>query len=191
MTAPFALVHLDESCLGNGREGDNPGGAGGLVERDEAGVITRRDLALAAPATTNNRMALEGAIAVLEALAAEGRHRLLVVSDSQYLVKGMTEWVPGWIRRGWRRQGGPIENLALWQRLVDRATLHEIEWTWVKGHAGHPKNEYVNDLAMAAAGSQQPSGGLIPSNFESWLAAKRAKGLYLAYDPDRRARAPA
>jgi ribonuclease HI len=91
-----AVVHLDESCLGNGREGDNPGGAGGLIEARSRGKIQRRDFYTHAPATTNNRMALTGAITVLRLLAAKGKRlRVLMVSDSEYLVKGMREWVPG------------------------------------------------------------------------------------------------
>ena len=90
---PAAVVHLDESCLGNGRQGDNPGGGGGLVEvRSRNGRIHRRDLYIHSPATTNNRMALSGAIAVLQLLAQKGvRLEVLIVSDSQYLVRGMRE----------------------------------------------------------------------------------------------------
>nr|MBA3260660.1 hypothetical protein [Gemmatimonadales bacterium] len=121
-----AILHLDESCLGNGREGDNPGGGGGLIEsRVPSGRIERRDFYIHAPATTNNRMALSGAIAALQLLAQKGaRLRALIVSDSEYLVKGMREWVPGWASRGWRRKTGPIENLELWQALTASARLH-------------------------------------------------------------------
>ena len=83
-----------------------------------AGRIQRRDFYLHSPATTNNRMALSGAIAALQLLARKGaRLRVLIVSDSEYLVRGMREWVPGWVGRGWRRKEGPIENLELWQAL--------------------------------------------------------------------------
>ena len=116
----IAILHLDESCLGNGREGENPGGGGGLIEaRSGNRKIQRRDFYISSPATTNNRMALSGAIAALQLLARKGASlQVLIVSDSQYLVKGMREWVPGWIGRGWRRKEGPIENLELWQVLV-------------------------------------------------------------------------
>ena len=102
----IAVLHLDESCLGNGREGENPGGGGGLIEaRSGSRRIQRRDFYISAPATTNNRMALAGATAALDLLAKKGaRLRVLMVSDSQYLVKGMREWVPGWVVRGWRRK---------------------------------------------------------------------------------------
>jgi ribonuclease HI len=181
-----ALLHLDESCLGNGREGENPGGSGGLVEaRSGNRRIHRLDFYIHSPATTNNRMALSGAIAALQLLARKGaRMRALIVSDSEYLVKGMREWVPGWIARGWKRKVGPIENLELWKALVASAALHEVQWTWVRGHRGHPKNEYANDLAVAAARGQKPSEGMVESGFESWLAAKQAKGLYAGYAPD-------
>ena len=109
---------------------------------------------------------------------------MLVVSDSQYLVRGMREWVRGWAARGWTRKGGPIENLALWQALVASARLHEVQWTWVRGHQGHAKNEYANDLAVLAAREQRSSGGLVESDFGPWLERQRAKGRYLAYDPD-------
>jgi ribonuclease HI len=181
-----AILHLDESCLGNGREGQNPGGGGGLVEaRSNNGNIHRRDFYISSPATTNNRMALASAVAALQLLARKGaRLPVLIVSDSQYLVKGMREWVPGWVGRGWRRKEGPIENLELWKALVASSRLHDVQWTWVRGHKGHPKNEYANDLAVLAAKEQRTSEGIVESGFDEWLEAKRAKGLYLAYDPD-------
>ncbi len=182
---PIAIIHLDESCLGNGREGPNPGGAGGLIEARTASGVQRRDFFIHAPETTNNRMALAGAIAALQLLAAKGqRLRVLMVSDSEYLVKGMREWIPGWVARGWRRKGGEIENLSLWQALVGSAGAHEVQWTWVRGHAGHPKNEYANDLAVDAATRQVTSEGAIESGFASWLATQRTRGRYEDYDPD-------
>jgi ribonuclease HI len=178
-------VHLDESCLGNGKPGDNPGGAGGLVEIRAPKGIERRDFYIHSPATTNNRMALAGAIAAIQLLGQKGnRLRLLVVSDSEYLVKGVREWAPGWQRRGWTRKGGAIENLALWQALWQSLDRHEIQFTWVRGHAGHPKNEYANDLAVAAATKQQTSNGVVASGYLSWLAAAEASGKFPGYDPD-------
>jgi ribonuclease HI len=184
---PVAIVYLDESCLGNGREGENPGGTAGLIEfRGPSGRILRRDFYQHAPATTNNRMALSGAIAALQLLGRKGkRFRVLLVSDSEYLVKGMREWVPSWVERGWRRKGGMIENLELWRALAEAAQLHDVQWTWVRGHRGHPKNEYANDLAITAARDQGTSDGPVPSGFGRWLTAKRDRGLYLLYDPDQ------
>ena len=181
-----AILHLDESCLCNGREGENPGGGGGLIEaRSGNGRIQRRDFYISAPATTNNRMALAGAIAALQLLGKKGaRLRVLMVSDSQYLVKGMREWVPKWAARGWRRKEGPIENLELWKTLLASARLHDVQWTWVRGHRGHAKNEYANDLAVKAAKEQTTSEGAVASGFDAWLEAQRATGLYLEYDPD-------
>jgi ribonuclease HI len=181
-----AILHLDESCLGNGREGQNPGGGGGLIEaRSSNGRIQRRDVYISSPATTNNRMALASAVAALQLLAKKGaRLKVLIVSDSQYLVKGIREWVPGWAARGWRRKEGPIENLELWKALLASSRLHDVQWTWVRGHKGHAKNEYANDLAVRAAKEQTTSEGIVDSGFGEWLEAKRGKGLYLAYDPD-------
>jgi ribonuclease HI len=180
-----AVLHLDESCLGNGRPGENPGGAGGLVEIRMPNGITRRDFHLHAPGTTNNRMALAGAIAALQLLGQKGRRlRLLVISDSEYLVKGVREWAPAWQRRGWTRKGGAIENLALWQALWHSLDRHEVQFTWVRGHAGHPKNEYANDLAVAAARDQVTSDGLVASGFAEWLAPQQARGKFPGYDPD-------
>jgi ribonuclease HI len=180
-----ALVHLDESCLGNGREGDNPGGASGLIEVRSGRRIQRRDFYLHDQHTTNNRMALRGASTALRLLAGKGKRlRVLMVSDSEYLVKGMREWVSGWAARGWSRKAGPIENLALWQDLHDAARLHDVQWTWVRGHAKHPKNEFVDMLAVAAARTQKSSDGPVSSGFLEWLAARQARGLYPGYDPD-------
>lgn len=187
MKAPdvVAVMHLDESCLGNGRPGDNPGGAGGLVEVRTSHNVVRRDFYLHAPATTNNRMALAGAIAGLSLLAQKGtRCHVLVVSDSEYLVKGVREWAPNWQRRGWTRKGGVIENLALWQTLWQSLTMHEVQFTWVRGHAGHPKNEYANDLAVLAATRQETSAGLVESGYGAWLTSKRLKGAYVDFDAD-------
>jgi ribonuclease HI len=183
--AAVAVVHLDESCLGNGKPGDNPGGSAGLVEVRTARGIERRDFFIHSPSTTNNRMALSGAIAALQLLGQKGnRLRLLVVSDSEYLVKGVREWAPAWERRAWTRKGGPIENLELWRVLWSSLDKHEAQFTWVRGHAGHAKNEYANDLAVNAATRQVTSAGLVVSEFTPWLAGRRAAGQYLDYDPD-------
>jgi len=180
---PIAVLHLDESCLGNGQEGATPGGAGGLIEVRTAQGVQRRDFFIASPNTTNNKMALAGAIAALQLLAQKGKRlRVLIVSDSEYLVKGMREWVPGWIAKGWRRKGGAIENLELWQTLVMSAKKHDVQWTWVRGHRGHAKNEYANDLAVRAATEQITSKGIEDSGFQQWLAAKQGRGAYADYD---------
>jgi ribonuclease HI len=186
VSRPAAILHLDESCLGNGREGENPGGGGGLIEvRTRSRRIERRDFFLHEPATTNNRMALRGATLALELLARKGAElAVLMVSDSQYLVKGMREWVGGWKARGWTRKGGPIENLELWQRLDAARAKHRVQWTWLRGHYQHPKNEYADWLAVRAAREQRSSEGAVESEFRGWLTVQQEKGLYPGYDPD-------
>ncbi len=180
-----AIVHLDESCLGNGRLGASPGGAGGLIETRTPRGLVRRDFYIHASDTTNNRMALAGGIGVLQLLAGkEMRHRVLVISDSEYLVKGVREWLPGWIAKGWKRKTGEIENLELWRALAQSLPLHDTQFAWVRGHNRHPKNEYANDLAVRAARAQETSAGIITSGFGAWLLHKRAAGLYTDYDPD-------
>lgn len=178
MSAPRVLVFADESCLGNGRDGDNPGGCGGLIEyHASSGELTRFDYWVSEPATTNNRMALRSAIEAFEILSRKGnRLGVRFTSDSQYLVKGMNEWVAGWRARGWTRKAGPIENLALWQKAVEVAERHAVEWHWVRGHNEHPENEYADHLATRAAKDQSSSGGPVPSLYGEWLAGMRAKG---------------
>lgn len=180
-----AVVHLDESCLGNGRDGATPGGAGGLIEVRLPKGIERRDFYSHSPDTTNNRMALAGAIGVLQLLAGKGsRLQVLLISDSEYLIRGVREWLSGWKAKGWKRKGGAVENLELWQALEHSLTLHDTQLAWVRGHNGHPKNEYANDLAVRAARTQETAAGIVASGFPDWLTARRAAGQYLDYDPD-------
>ena len=183
--SPAVVVHADEACLGNGMQPPTPGGAGGLVETHAGGRLERRDYFLSEPDTTNNRMALRSAIAMLELVGGRAdRSAIEFVSDSNYVVQGMKAWVPAWRARGWRRKGGEIENLDLWQRLVSLAEGRDIRWRWVRGHAGHVKNEYANYLATRAAREQRESGGLTASGFLDWLALERERGRYLDHDPD-------
>ena len=181
---PLVAVYADESCLGNGREGENPGGAGVLVEyRRPGGELVRHDLWVSEPATTNNRMALRSVIESLGALARKGgRFRIVFCTDSRYIVDGMSQWVHDWIRRGWTRKTGPIENLGLWQSAVSVAAPHVIQWRWVRGHAGHAQNEYANDLAVRAASTLGSSHGLQASGFEEWAASR--KGRHRAVAPE-------
>lgn len=181
-TEPTLAIYADESCLGNGREGSNPGGAAGVIEyvHPGSGNLTRWDYWISEPGTTNNRMALRSAIEALRAISRKGvRFRVTFTSDSQYLVKGMSEWVHGWMRRGWKKKDGPILNLELWQEAVEAARGHQVRWQWVRGHEGHVQNEYANDLAVRAAREQTCSDGIVSSRFDEWLAEQRARGRYL------------
>jgi ribonuclease HI len=179
---PLVVVYADESCLGNGREAEGaPGAAGGVIEyrRPDTGEIVRRDFWLSEPRTTNNRMAIRSAIEPFAALSRRGqRFRILFRSDSQYLVKGMSEWVQGWIRKGWRKSDGlPVENQELWRLALETWSTsgHLVAFEWVRGHDGHAQNEYANHLATRAAARQDASDGLVASEFEAWLAGARAK----------------
>jgi ribonuclease HI len=175
------VVHADEACLGNGAARATPGGAGGLVEIAKPGGVARRDFYVAEPDTTNNRMAIRSAILAIELLGQGGRHLTLdFVSDSEYLVKGMNEWLRGWKRRDWRN----VKNPELWQELDELADPHDVRWRWVRGHDAHPKNEYADHLATKAARDQVSSDGLVESGFSAWLDAQRAKGKYPDFDPD-------
>jgi ribonuclease HI len=179
------FIYTDESCLGNQfKDRDSPGGAAGLLElwragADGTGSWVRRDFWISEPGTTNNRMALQSAIIPLRALRKSCD--VTFTSDSQYLVKGMTEWVHGWKARGWKRKTGAIENVELWQELVGEAVRHRITWRWVKGHAGHPQNEYANHLATSAARDQDRTDGLVESGFVEWLNSERGKGRYTSF----------
>lgn len=173
-------VYADESCLGNGQAGANPGGAAGVIERahPETGVVTRWDYWISEPSTTNNRMALQSVIQAFHALARMGGDvRVVFTTDSRYIVDGMTSWVHSWAARGWKRKGGAIENLELWKEALRAVSGYHCEWRWVRGHAGHPQNEYANHLATRAAAEQSTSGGAVPSQFEEWYEAHHGRGV--------------
>lgn len=174
-------IFADESCLGNQFEGRaNPGAAAGMLERfEQRRGWYRKDYYRFEADTTNNRMAIVSAILGLGALRKPCR--VVFTSDSEYLVKGMKEWIHGWARRGWRRKGGRIENLALWKRLATVARRHEVEWRWVRGHAEHPKNEYANHLAMTAARDRKRSDGLVESGFDDWIRERIDAGRFVDF----------
>jgi ribonuclease HI len=173
---PLVAVYADESCLGNGKLGATPGGAGGLVEYQlRSGELVCKDFWISEPDTTNNRMALQSVIQAFTHLSAKGeRLSVTFTTDSRYLVDGMTQWVHGWARKQWRKADGkPVENLSLWHQALSVVSAggHEVEWRWVRGHAGHPQNEWANHLATRAAADQTQSGGLVDSDFVSWMAS--------------------
>lgn len=135
------IAYTDGACRGN----PGPGGWGALLRFGEQ----ERTLSGAEPMTTNNRMELMAAICALEALKRPVGVDLF--TDSQYVQKGITEWLPGWIARGWRTASKtPVKNADLWQRLQAACAPHEVRWHWVKGHAGIADNETVDRLANAA-----------------------------------------
>jgi ribonuclease HI len=138
----FVEIHTDGACLGN----PGPGGWAALLRHGR----TEREVAGGEVHTTNNRMELMAAIMALEALRAPCV--VALYTDSQYVRQGITEWMPGWVRRQWRTAGGdPVKNRDLWERLHAAAQRHRIDWHWVKGHSGQPDNERVDALARAQA----------------------------------------
>lgn len=139
----------DGACSGN------PGvGGWGTILRCGA---TEKEFSGAEWETTNNRMEMTGAIMGLEALTRPCD--VLVTTDSQYLVKGMTEWLPGWIRRGWvNSKKEPVLNRDLWERLNELSKIHRIQWTWIKGHNGHTENERCDALARGAIDELKKKG---------------------------------
>ena len=137
------FAYTDGACSGN----PGPGGWGALlIARDGEAVVKERALKGGEAETTNNRMELTAAIAALEAL--ERPSTLTLVTDSVYVRDGVTKWIHGWKRNGWRTAAKkPVKNVDLWQRLDAAGARHTVTWEWVKGHAGHPENERADTLA--------------------------------------------
>ncbi|VVC75873.1 Ribonuclease HI [Aquicella siphonis] len=134
-------IYTDGACRGN----PGPGGWGALLRYGGH----ERVLSGAETLTTNNRMELTAAIKALAALRENCKIELH--TDSQYLQKGITEWVKGWKKRGWKKADKqPVKNADLWQLLDQEVSRHEINWHWVKGHSGHPENERVDRVANQA-----------------------------------------
>ncbi|WP_298442421.1 ribonuclease HI, partial [Gordonia sp. (in: high G+C Gram-positive bacteria)] len=135
-------ISTDGACLGN----PGPGGWGAVLRYKG----TEKQLSGAEPDTTNNRMELQAAI---EGLAALTRPSTVVIyTDSVYVRDGITKWVAGWQRNGWKTAAKkPVKNAELWQRLVDEEKRHTVEWRWVKGHNGDHYNEIADTLATSAA----------------------------------------
>jgi ribonuclease HI len=138
MSEGFVEIYSDGACRGN----PGPGGWGVLLRYDGR----EKELWGGEAATTNNRMELMAAIRALEALKRRSRVRLY--TDSLYVMKGISAWIGDWKRRGWRTADKkPVKNEDLWRRLDELAAKHDIEWRWVRGHAGHPENERADQLA--------------------------------------------
>ena len=135
-------IFTDGACKGN----PGPGGWAALLRMG----AHEKELTGSDPATTNNRMELTAAIRALQAL--KGPCEVRLHTDSKYMIDGITGWVFGWQRNGWRTAARkPVLNVELWQELLAATRPHRIEWIWVKGHDGHPENERVDALASAAA----------------------------------------
>jgi ribonuclease HI len=142
-------IHTDGACLGN----PGPGGWAALLRW--RGI--EREVAGGEPDTTNNRMELMAAIAALEALREPCE--VVLHTDSQYVRQGISEWMANWVRRGWKTAGGdPVKNRDLWERLHAAASRHQVDWRWVKGHAGDPDNERVDQLARRQAEAIKGAG---------------------------------
>jgi ribonuclease HI len=138
MSDSVVEIHTDGACRGN----PGPGGWGVLLRANGA----EKELYGGEAATTNNRMELMAAIRALEALKRPSRVKLY--TDSIYVMKGITTWIHSWKRRGWRTADKqPVKNEDLWRQLDEARLKHEVEWHWVKGHAGHPENERADALA--------------------------------------------
>ncbi len=150
MTELFAFT--DGACSGN----PGPGGWGVLLQaRDGDAVLKERGLSGGEAATTNNRMELLAAIAALDAL--ERPSTITVVTDSAYVKNGVTTWVHAWKKNGWKTSAKkPVKNEDLWQRLDEAQARHDVNWEWVKGHAGHPENERADELARAGMDPFKP-----------------------------------
>jgi ribonuclease HI len=131
-------IFTDGACSGN----PGPGGWGAILRKGE----TEKELFGGEPLTTNNRMEMMAVIEALRALKQPVTAK--VHTDSQYVQKGISEWIHGWKRRGWKTAGKePVKNEDLWRQLDTLAAQHQIEWIWVRGHAGHPENERADALA--------------------------------------------
>ena len=137
-------IYTDGACSGN----PGPGGWAALLQYDGR----EKELSGSEPATTNNRMELMAAIMALRSLKEPCA--VTLHTDSTYVMKGMTEWVRGWERKGWKTADKkPVKNVDLWQELLAAAKPHKVQWLWVKAHNGHPENDRVDALAVAASKS--------------------------------------
>ena len=135
-------LYTDGACRGN----PGPGGWGALLRWNGH----EKELSGGEPNTTNNRMEIMAVIKGLEALKNPAQ-KVTIHTDSKYVKDGATQWMHGWKAKGWKKSGGPIKNLDLWQHLDKLLQVHDTKWIWIKGHAGHPENERVDALATAAA----------------------------------------
>jgi ribonuclease HI len=143
-TLPQVTIYTDGACSGN----PGPGGWGALLRATTNTGTHEKELSGGEAATTNNRMELTAALQAIQALKQPCQIDLY--TDSEYLKRGVTEWMAGWRRRGWKRKEGELANADLWQALDAAIQRHQIAWHWVRGHANHRDNERVDALARAA-----------------------------------------
>ena len=150
---PKLFAYTDGACSGN----PGPGGWGVLlIAREGDTVLRERTLSGGEAETTNNRMELVAAIKALEALTRPSA--ITIVTDSVYVKNGVTGWIHGWKRNGWKTAGKkPVKNADLWQSLDAAQARHKVSWEWVKGHAGHPGNERADALAREGMKPYKPS----------------------------------
>ncbi|AQS49639.1 MULTISPECIES: ribonuclease HI [Thioclava] len=143
----------DGACSGN----PGPGGWGVLMRAmDGEAVVKERELKGGEAETTNNRMELLAAINALEALTRDTA--ITITTDSAYVKNGVTGWIHGWKRNGWKTAAKkPVKNVDLWQRLDEAQRRHRVTWEWIKGHAGHPENERADELARAGMEPFKPA----------------------------------
>ncbi len=149
---PELFAYTDGACSGN----PGPGGWGVLlIAREGDAVVRERTLSGGEALTTNNRMELMAAISALETLSRPSR--LTLITDSAYVKNGVTEWMGGWKRNGWKTSANkPVKNDDLWRRLDAARGRHQVTWAWIKGHAGHPENERADELARAGMAPFKP-----------------------------------
>ncbi len=145
---PEIIIYTDGACSGN----PGPGGWAAILKHPATGTV--KEVSGGEPDTTNNRMELMAAIEGLRAVDNDKRHSVRLVSDSEYVIRGLTQWIKNWMANNWRRgkKAGapPVKNADLWRTLSELASAHDMTYEHVRGHSGHPENERCDELAVAA-----------------------------------------
>ncbi len=146
LSAPDVVLFTDGACSGN----PGPGGWAAILKHPASGKV--KTLAGGQALTTNNQMELKGAIEGLKAIDSTKRRRVHLVSDSQYVIHGLTQWIPGWVANNWRKgkkaNAEAVKNVELWKELYELAQRHDMSYEHVRGHSGHPENEECDRLAV-------------------------------------------
>lgn len=139
-TSPCLTIYTDGACDPN----PGPGGWAALITSPQGEKV----LTGSEPHTTNNRMELTAAVKALQAIPPGSQ--VVLYTDSTYLMRGITEWLPNWVRRNWRTTSGKVLNRDLWEELLEATQTHQVDWRWLRGHAGQRHNERVDRLARSA-----------------------------------------